>query len=163
MSSSLLGEISSAGTPFIAAIPPFTPATPGVLIFWDASFSTATLEGCEGLTPKTYTTQARTFGVVSPPMPPIVPITPVVTTTTPPTATGSVSLASAVIAVQRGGISLVKLDCLGSSGCRGKLMLTAKSTVKAKEGQSLTGTDTVGGYRRVWRRMARMSSSVMFS
>jgi hypothetical protein len=42
-------------------------ATPGVLIYWDASFSNATLNGCKGLTPTTYTTSVRTLTVVSPP------------------------------------------------------------------------------------------------
>lgn len=65
-------------------------ATPGILIYWDASFSSATLKACEGLTPSTYTTQARTFTVVS--SPPTTPITPTTTVTTPLAAgTGSVS------------------------------------------------------------------------
>jgi len=41
-------------------------ATPGVLIFWDASFSNATLAACKGMAPKTYTTTVRTFTVTSP-------------------------------------------------------------------------------------------------
>jgi len=41
-------------------------ATPGVLVYWDASFSNATITACEGMTPKTYTTQVCTFTVVSP-------------------------------------------------------------------------------------------------
>jgi len=41
--------------------------TPGILIYWDASFSNATLEDCKGMTPKTYTTAVRTFTVVSSP------------------------------------------------------------------------------------------------
>jgi hypothetical protein len=64
-------------------------ATPGVLISWDASFSTATLEGCEGLTPTTYTTQARTFTVVSPP--PTAPIIPATATPSPTAPIGRVS------------------------------------------------------------------------
>jgi hypothetical protein len=120
-------------------------ATPGVLIFWDASFSSASLNGCEGLTPKIYTTAVRTFGVASPPPPPTMPITPTITTTMPPTASGSVSLASPDIAVQGGGVSLVKLDCLGDAGCHGKLNLSAKiaSKVKGKESKK-TRTIAIG-------------------
>jgi hypothetical protein len=54
--------------------------------------------------------------------------------TAPPTPppTGHVSLAGTSIAVQNGGAALVKLECVGSASCRGKLTLTAKSTVNAR-------------------------------
>jgi hypothetical protein len=42
-------------------------ATPGSLVYWDASFSDAGLKACEGMMPKTYTTAVRTFTVVPPP------------------------------------------------------------------------------------------------
>jgi hypothetical protein len=107
-------------------------ATSGVLVYWDASFSNATIPGCEGMTPKTYTTQMRTFTVVSPP-PATMPITPTITPATPPTASGSVSLAGAVIALQGNGMALVKLNCLGIASCHGKLTVAAKDTVKGKD------------------------------
>lgn len=43
-----------------------TTATPQT-VYWEASFSTATLNGCEGLSPGTYTTPARTLTVVAAP------------------------------------------------------------------------------------------------
>jgi hypothetical protein len=119
-------------------------ATSGVLVYWDASFSNATIAGCEGMTPKTYTTQVRTFTVVSPSPSP---------TETEAAAkkkqeeeasakkkreeeaavgTSSVSLADAVITVQGNGVSLVKLDCLGSASCVGQLTLSVKVASKAK-------------------------------
>ena len=116
--------------------------TPGILIYWDVSFSTATLAACEGLTPKTYTTTVRTFTVVSP----------------PPTAaeaaakkkqeeevaankkkeeeeaaavaTGSVYLASTHITTTSSGEAAVKLACTGTGTCAGKVTLTGKSTPK---------------------------------
>jgi hypothetical protein len=59
------------------------------------------------------------------------------------TATGSVSLASTAITVQRGRVSQVKLECLGSASCHGKLTLLAKvaSNVKHKK---RTRTVTIG-------------------
>ncbi len=58
------------------------------------------------------------------------------------TETGSVSLAGTNIAVQRNGTALVKLHCLGVSGCLGKLTLTAKHRVKAN-GKLKTSTLTI--------------------
>lgn len=54
-------------------------------------------------------------------------------------ATGGVSLASTTIAV-RGGVSLVKLNCLGIASCHGKLWLMAKSSVKVKGRKTRTVT-----------------------
>ncbi len=58
------------------------------------------------------------------------------------TETGSMSLAGTNIAVERNGTALVKLHCLGTSGCPGKLTLTAKRTVKAN-GKRKTSTLTI--------------------
>ncbi len=60
-----------------------------------------------------------------------------------PPDTGSVSLDSSTIAVQSSDMALVKLNCLGIASCRGKLTLTAKSTVEAK-GKKKTRTVTIG-------------------
>ena len=43
-------------------------ATPRT-VYWNASFSDASLPGCEGLSPQTYTTQARTLTVLPTPPP----------------------------------------------------------------------------------------------
>jgi len=48
------------------------------------------------------------------------------------TPTGHMSLAGTQVTVQSNGVALVKLECVGEATCRGKLTLTAKSTVKAK-------------------------------
>jgi hypothetical protein len=55
-----------------------------------------------------------------------------------------VSLAGTGITVQSDGMALVKLDCIGSASCAGKLTLSATSTAKAKQKGSHTitiGTD----------------------
>lgn len=46
--------------------------------------------------------------------------------------TGGVSLAATGISVQRNDMALVKLECLGIESCHGKLVLSAKSGVKAR-------------------------------
>jgi hypothetical protein len=119
-------------------------ATAGVLVYWDASFSSATLTACEGMTPTTYTTQVHTFTVVSPPPPSTMPITPTTTTTTPPAASSRVSVAATDIAVQRGGVSLVKLECLGSASCHGQITLSAKIATKAKGKKRSARTVRIG-------------------
>jgi hypothetical protein len=43
-----------------------------------------------------------------------------------------VSLMGSSVTVQRGWVALVKLDCAGGAGCRGKLTLTAKEAIKAR-------------------------------
>ncbi len=50
----------------------------------------------------------------------------------PPLPTGHVSLADTQITVQSNRIARVKLECVGSTDCSGKLTLTARVTVKAK-------------------------------
>jgi hypothetical protein len=52
--------------------------------------------------------------------------------------TGHVSLASTHITVQRSGVALVKLECVGEETCRGKLTLSAKIATKAKGGKPAT-------------------------
>jgi hypothetical protein len=49
----------------------------------------------------------------------------------PPPPTGYVSLAGTHLTVQSNGVALVKLECVGSADCDGKLTLTARVTVKA--------------------------------
>jgi hypothetical protein len=106
-------------------------ATAGT-VYWDASFSSETLKGCEGLTPTTYTTSVRTLTVLPPPSPPMTASVPTTTatTTTPPAPTGSVSLDGSTINVQNSGRAQVKLACTGTATCSGKLALTGKSTPK---------------------------------
>jgi hypothetical protein len=114
-------------------------------VYWDASFSTATLKGCEGVTPGTYTTKARTITVLPLPSPPPTPVIPAATVTPPPPATGSVSLEGSTVIVESGGEALLKLACTGTGTgtdtCGGKLTLTAKGT--AKKGKKVK-TETIG-------------------
>jgi hypothetical protein len=127
-------------------------ATPGILIYWDASFSDATLNGCEGLTPKTYTTHVCTFTVASPPSieaetaakkkqeeAAIKKKQEEAETEAP--ATASVSLDGSTITVQSSGQAAVKLTCAGTSTCGGKLTLTVKG--RARKGKK-TKTKTIG-------------------
>ncbi len=70
-----------------------------------------------------------------------------VTTSAPPSpAVGSVSLAGTAIPVQRDGAALVKLECVGSSSCSGKLVLAAKiaSKGKGKKKAARMTTTTIG-------------------
>jgi hypothetical protein len=141
--------------------------TPGVLIYWDASFSDATLNGCESLTPTIYTTQVRTFTVVSPP--------PAETeaaaekkqeeeaaaeakkkqeeAATAVIPTGGVYLDGSTIAVQNNGKAQVKLACAGTDTCIGKLTLTARTKVKTKgKGKRRARTEAIGsaGFSVLW-------------
>jgi len=59
------------------------------------------------------------------------------------TATGSVSLDGSMIAVQNSGAAQVKLTCVGTGTCAGKLTLMAKSKVK-KSKQAKMNTVTIG-------------------
>ncbi|HEY2142041.1 MAG TPA: hypothetical protein VGG98_08275 [Solirubrobacteraceae bacterium] len=108
-------------------------------VYWDASFSSAALKACEGLTPTTYTTQVRTLTVLSPPPPP--PLQPTTPTTTTTTAVGSVSLDGSTITVQSSGEAAVKLACTGTGACSGKLILAGKGTIK--KGKKAK-TETIG-------------------
>jgi hypothetical protein len=54
------------------------------------------------------------------------------TTAPAPPPTGHVSLAGTHITVQSSGVALVKLECIGEATCDGKLILTARVTIKAK-------------------------------
>ena len=112
-------------------------ATPGT-VYWDASFSTATIAACEGLTPTTYTTVARTLTVLPSPAEEAAAVkkkqeeeaaaatrkrqeeeAAVV-------STGSVTLEDSTIVVQSNGDAQVKLTCTGTGPCSGKLSLTGK-------------------------------------
>jgi len=119
-------------------------ATPGILVYWDASFSNAAFTACEGMTPATYTTKVRTFTVVSP--------TPTEAEAAAAkkkqeeaaaavTPTGSVSLAGSTITVQSTQDAAVKLRCTGTGTCGGKLTLTGHGTIK--KGKKLK-TETIG-------------------
>jgi hypothetical protein len=128
-------------------------ATPGILIYWDASFSSATVKGCEGLTPSTYTTSVRTFTVVSPP-----PTEAEVATKKnqeeeaaakkkreeeAAAGTGSVLFvwsAGTGIKVQSGGATVFKVTCKGTATCSGTLTLTVKTKGKGNKQQSKTMT-----------------------
>jgi hypothetical protein len=65
-------------------------ATPGT-VYWNVSFSDATIAECAGESPTTFTTKARTLTVLPPPSPPTTTVTPTITPATPPAATGSLS------------------------------------------------------------------------
>jgi hypothetical protein len=114
-------------------------ATPGT-VYWQASFSSAGIAECTGLTPSTYTTAVRTLTIVpapSPPPAPVIPEAPV----TPPPATATVAPDGSTIAVQSSGEAAVKLTCTDTATCDGKLTLTAKSTTgKGKKRRSRTET-----------------------
>lgn len=87
--------------------------------------------------------QAIAAAPVPPPAPqPATPEAAANTTPSGPRPAGHASFADTTIAVQGGGVALVKLECVGSASCRGTLTLTAKSTVKVK-GQSKTTRRTV--------------------
>jgi hypothetical protein len=64
-------------------------------------------------------------------------------TAPPPPPTGHVSLTSTHITFQSSGVALVKLECIGTESCHGKLTLTAKSAIKAKGKKRTTTTRTV--------------------
>jgi hypothetical protein len=72
--------------------------------------------------------------------PVVIPATPIATTP----STGSVSLADTAITVQGGRTSLVKLECLGSASCLGKLTLTANIAPKVKGKNKPARTVTIG-------------------
>jgi hypothetical protein len=110
-------------------------ATPGT-VYWDASFSDATVPECAGESPTTFTTQVRTLTVSPLPSPPPTPVTPTTTPETQPAATGGVSLDGATIGVQRTHEAAVKLACAGTGACSGRLILTA---MIAKGDRSRTG------------------------
>ena len=128
--------------------------TPGILIYWDASFSNATLTACEGVTPTTYTTSVRTFTVVSPPA---AEAEAAVKKKQEEEAaankkreegaaapTGSVLFVWSLgpgIKVQSGGATGFKVTCKGTATCSGKLTLTVK--IPFKKGKK-TKTTTVG-------------------
>jgi hypothetical protein len=57
--------------------------------------------------------------------------------------TGGVSLAGTNVSVQRNGMALVKLECLGIESCHGKLTLTAKGVAKANAKGKKRPTRTV--------------------
>jgi hypothetical protein len=76
--------------------------------------------------------------IAAAPLPPPA-VTPGNATPPPPLPpTGHVSLASTHITVQRSGVALVKLECVGEETCRGKLSLSAKIATKAKGGKPAT-------------------------
>jgi len=61
--------------------------------------------------------------------------------TAPPAPTGSISLASPAITVQKSGAAAITLTCTGTATCGGTLTLTAKSTTKkGKKKHSMTKT-----------------------
>jgi hypothetical protein len=71
-----------------------------------------------------------------------IPTTPITTPTTP--STGGVALAGAAIAVQGGRTAVMRLECLGSAGCRGKLTLSAKIASKARGRKKPARTVRIG-------------------
>jgi hypothetical protein len=88
----------------------------------------------------------RTPGLVAtaavPVAPPSQATSPPATAPAPP-PTGHLSLGGTHITVQASGVALVKLECVGSESCHGKLTLTAKSAVKAKKGKKQGTTRVV--------------------
>lgn len=53
----------------------------------------------------------------------------------PPAPSARIALLGAAITVKDGGVALVKLSCRGSAPCHGKLTLTARVAVQAKNGR----------------------------
>lgn len=86
-------------------------------------------------TPPTKTPIVTTLTPVS------IPATPITTTTS---STGGVSLTGTSITIQRNGVALVTLDCLGIASCRGKLTLSAKIASKARGRKKLARTVRIG-------------------
>lgn len=128
-------------------------ATPRT-VYWDASFSNATLEGCAGLTPTTYTTHARALMVLPSPAEEaaaaakkkqeeeeVASKKKQEEEAAAAAVTGSVSLDGSTITVLSSGEALVKLTCGGTGTCSGKLTLTAKSTPKKGKKPK---TETIG-------------------
>ena len=121
-------------------------ATPGVLIYWDASFSNAVLTPCEGMTPTTYATSVRTLAVVasSPTAAEVAAEKKQAEEATAAKAkeleaeavapaTGSVSLTGSTFAVQSNAEALVELTCSGTATCTGKLtLLVTRATGRGK-------------------------------
>ncbi len=66
--------------------------------------------------------------------------------TTQPTAEtdGGLSLAGTTIALQQGRVSLVKLECLSSASCRGKLTLLVNAVAKASGRHTRARPATIG-------------------
>jgi len=71
-------------------------------------------------------------------------LTPAAPITEPSPGTGSVSLAISSVVVQANGAALVRLECLGSATCRGRLTLTAKIASKTKGKKKPARTATIG-------------------
>ncbi len=109
-------------------------------VYWDASFSTANISECAGMSASTYTTKVRTLTVLAPPSSTPMP-SPAATPATTGPESGAVSLVSTSIAVQGSGMALVKLDCTGHMACEGNLTLTAEAKGRKKR---ITSTVTVG-------------------
>jgi hypothetical protein len=116
-------------------------ATP-VTVYWDASFSNATLPACEGMTASTYTTAVRTLAVLPAPSPPTTAVIPTTAAVAPPVPFGNISLVGFAITVQSSGKAAIKLTCTGTATCAGKLRLTVRTQGKSKI--SKTKTETIG-------------------
>ena len=71
------------------------------------------------------------------------PTTPAGSAPPSPPPTGHVSLTGTHITVQSNRVALVKLECVGSTGCHGKLTLTARVSVKGR-GRRKTRIMTIG-------------------
>jgi hypothetical protein len=141
---SVLGTLQQ-GTSSYAFTSTTATTTPGVLVYWDASFSDATLNGCEGLTPTTYKTSVRTFTVVSsPPIEAEVVAKKQQEETGEAPAAGGLLLATTAVAVQDDRISLVELECLGSATCHDQLTLSAKIVRKVKGKKKPARTVRIG-------------------
>jgi hypothetical protein len=119
--------------------------TPGA-VYWEASFSDASLSGCEGLSPTIYTTQVHTLTVLPAPMEEAAAKKNPEESAT----TGSVSLDEATINVQSSHQAAIKLACTGSGKCSGKLTLTAKRTIVDGPGsgeKASSATASIGSAR----------------
>jgi hypothetical protein len=124
---------SSSGPPVVYAYAfSSTKATaaPGT-VYWQASFSSAGIAECAGLTPSTYTTAVRTLTVLPLPSPPPAPVISA-TIVTPPPATATVALDGSAITVQSSGKAAVELTCTGRATCSGRLTLAAQGTTGKK-------------------------------
>jgi hypothetical protein len=98
-------------------------------IYWAASF-TFTPPGCESSS--TIMTPAHTLTVIPPPPP-----------HEEPPATGEISLEGIAIDIQSTHTAAIRLACVGTATCSGKLTLTTKNTT-GKPKQKHSRTETIG-------------------
>ncbi len=125
-------EFLDGGQPITGCLAqPLAPGTTSSSASCDLSFQA---EGTRKIT-ATYSGNS-TFLASTTSTPRVIVVQPAASSHQPPKQ--GVSLASATIPVQGGGVASVKLDCKGQAGCHGALTLTVKR--KRKKGTTTIGT-----------------------